>query len=436
MTDIIATKRDGRPLSDDAIRWFVRNYTAGDVPDYQASALLMAIYLRGLSGPELSVWTDAMLHSGRVLDLSAIAGFKVDKHSTGGVGDKVSLILAPLVAATGLAVPMIAGRALGHTGGTLDKLESIPGFVTGLPVDHFVRQLQELGCCIIGQTPEIAPADRKFYALRDVTSTVDCIPLIASSIMSKKLAAGIDGLVLDIKVGSGAFMRSIEQATELALTMIDIGERAGRRVVVMLTDMNQPLGSHIGNSLEVIESCDVLRGKKGRLRDLTVQLSAAMLHMATGEDLDSASHRLETLLDDGRAFARFEQMVTAQGGDARALSDYALLPTAPCTTAVTAVADGYLSSTDCLAIGEASMRLGAGRLTKEDAVDPAAGIVMHHEVGDPIRAGETLATLHHRIDLDVAPIAATLQSAMTIAPTAPVPTPLVLRQLDVRDLRG
>jgi pyrimidine-nucleoside phosphorylase len=411
MTDTIAAKRDGHELSEGQIRHFISGYTDGSVPDYQAAALIMAVYLRGLTDGELAIWADAMLRSGIVLDLSSLPGFKVDKHSTGGVGDKVSLILAPLVAEAGVTVPMIAGRGLGHTGGTLDKLEAISGFTTALPVESFVSQLAELGCCIIGQTPEIAPADRKIYALRDTISTIDCIPLIASSIMSKKLAEGIDGLVLDIKVGTGAFMRTVEQARELAKTMVAIGEAAGKQVVVLLTDMDQPLGSHIGNALEVVETVDVLAGKPGRLRDVTVELGAYMVQMARGTPLDDARKLLAELLDNGKALARFRQMVAAQGGDLAMIDDLSLLPTAARTHDVSANVDGYFHVNDCTGVGEASRLLGAGRARKEDVVDPAAGIVMYVEAGASVKAGDLLATLHFSDAVDPASALALLNNS-------------------------
>ncbi len=430
MTDIIATKRDGLPLHEGQIRHFISGYTDGTIPDYQAAALIMAVYLRGLDDAELSVWADAMLRSGIVLDLSSLPGFKVDKHSTGGVGDKVSLILAPLVAEAGVTVPMIAGRGLGHTGGTLDKLEAIAGFTTALPVEAFVTQLAELGCCIIGQTPEIAPADRKIYALRDTISTIDCIPLIASSIMSKKLAEGIDGLVLDIKVGTGAFMRTVEQARELAQTMVAIGQAAGKQVVVLLTDMDQPLGSHIGNALEVVETIDVLNGKPGRLRDVTVELGAYMVSMAKGVALADARAQLETLLDNGRAFARFRQMVQAQGGDIAMIDDPTRLPTAAHTLDVVAETSGFFAVNDCTGIGEASRLLGAGRARKEDVVEPSAGIVMHVEAGHEVSKGSVLATLHFADGVEAEPALALFKASCGVVDSPPHVQSLVLEVIE------
>jgi pyrimidine-nucleoside phosphorylase len=428
--DLIMTKRDGGTMSASDVRAFIRGYTDGDIPDYQAAALLMAIFWRGMQPSEFVAWTDAMLHSGDVLDLSDIPGFKVDKHSTGGVGDKISLILAPLVACAGVPVPMISGRGLGHTGGTLDKLESIPGFVTALPVSRFRELVATLGCGLIGQTPEIAPADRKLYALRDATSTVECIPLIASSIMSKKLAEGIDGLVLDVKTGSGAFMRRYEDAVALAKTMIAIGEGAGREVVVLVTDMNAPLGSHVGNALEVIESCDVLRGKPGVVRELTLELGVEMVRMGRrGGDRVAIRQELEAMLDDGRAMARFAAIVDAQGGDVRALDDYSLLPTAARRVELRADRSGEVDSFVCNDVGRASMMLGAGRARKEDAVDPAAGVVLHVERGTRVQSGDLLAELFFNDDRQLDAAVAMLRASIVVGEGGVEVPPLVLTRL-------
>ena len=428
--DLIMTKRDGGTMSESDVRAFIRGYTDGDIPDYQAAALLMAIFFRGMQTTEFVAWTDAMLHSGDVLDLSDIPGFKVDKHSTGGVGDKISLILAPLVACAGVPVPMISGRGLGHTGGTLDKLESIPGFVTALPVSRFRELVATLGCGLIGQTPEIAPADRKLYALRDATSTVECIPLIASSIMSKKLAEGIDGLVLDVKTGSGAFMRRYEDAVELAKTMIAIGEGAGREVVALVTDMNAPLGSHVGNALEVIESCDVLRGKPGVVRELTLELGVEMVRMGRrGGDRAAIRQELEAMLDDGRAMARFAAIVEAQGGDVRALDDYTRLPTATRRVELRADRSGKVDSFVCNDVGRASMMLGAGRARKEDLVDPAAGVVLHVERGTRVQSGDVLAELFFNDDRQLEASVAMLRAAIVVGEGEVEVPPLVLTRL-------
>jgi len=431
MTDVIATKRDGGALSPPMIRAFIEGYTRGDVPDYQASALLMAIYWRGLSNDELSVWTDAMLHSGDVLDLSDIDGYKVDKHSTGGVGDKISLILAPLVAEAGLRVPMISGRGLGHTGGTLDKLESIPGFRTDLDVDTFRRLVRELGCGLIGQTAEIAPADRKLYALRDATATVACIPLIASSIMSKKLAEGIDGLVLDVKVGSGAFMQRIEDARELARTMVEIGRAAGKDMVALITDMDAPLGRTIGNALEVVESCEVLAGGgPDDIRELTLALSAEMLVMGgAAENVDAARTKLVAILDSGAALERFARIVEAQGGDPRAVRSPGLLPVSARRSMVVADRSGVIGGFQSADLGRAAMVLGAGRARKEDSVEAIAGLRVLVRRGDHVEAGEPLIELHEGDRADVDAARALIRDAITWSTTAPAPRPLVIERV-------
>jgi pyrimidine-nucleoside phosphorylase len=430
-TDLLRQKREGQALSDADIEAFLAAYTDGRVPDYQMSAMAMAIYFRGLDARELGAWTRAMLHSGDVLDLSDIPGRKVDKHSTGGVGDKISLPLAPLVAACGVKVPMISGRGLGHTGGTLDKLESIPGFSVNLDVPTYRRLVRDVGACLIGQTSRLAPADRKLYALRDVTSTVESIPLISSSIMSKKLAEGIDALVLDVKFGSGAFMREFERAELLAKTMVGIGASFGKDVVALLTDMDQPLGEAVGNALEVIESAEILKGRgPADVRELTLALGAEMLvlgHVAA--NTDEARARLVEAIDDGSAFAKFEEIATAQGGDARALSDYTRLPTARRLVEVTASRAGFVTAIQTDEVGRAAMLLGAGRQKVDDKVDPAVGLVLHKRVGDAVRAGDSLATLHVN---DEAPLEAArrrLSEAFAFGDAPPAPRPLVARRV-------
>jgi pyrimidine-nucleoside phosphorylase/thymidine phosphorylase len=374
----------------------VRGFTDGAVPDYQMAAFCMAVFFRGLEGPELRALVDAMLHSGDVLDLSDVPGVKVDKHSTGGVGDKVSLALAPLAAACGVKVPMVSGRGLGHTGGTLDKLEAIPGFRTDLPVERFREIVASAGACLVGQTARIAPADRKLYALRDLTATVESIPLIAASILSKKLAEGIDALVLDVKVGSGAFMKRPEDARRLAATLASLARGMGKRVSALLTDMDQPLGRAVGNALEVKEAVDLLRDEGPRdLREVTVELTAEMLLLGgAAPDLPAARRRVAAALGDGRGFLKLCEIVEAQGGDADALADPSLLPRAASTLEVAAGAAGVVQAVDAEAIGLAAMALGAGRSRVEDRVDPAAGLVVHKKVGDEVEAGESLATLH------------------------------------------
>jgi len=395
--DVIRKKRDGGELSRGEIDYLVNSYTVGDIPDYQVSAWLMAVVWRGMTRAETAALTDAMLHSGEILDLSALAGKKVDKHSTGGVGDKTSLVLAPLAAAAGVAVPMISGRGLGHTGGTLDKLEAIPGFNVNLPVAEFRRVLESCGCAMIGQTAEIAPADRKLYALRDVTGTVESPYLICASIMSKKLAEGIDALVLDVKTGSGAFMKNEKDAAFLAELMVETGERMGKQVVALITDMDQPLGCMIGNALEVVEVVEVLRGEGPQdLRELCLELSGWMLHLGgVAGTVADGKKESEKLLASGKALDRFRKMVELQGGDPRTIDDPKKLPQARNTTIVSSPRGGYLASLQCEQIGTACVILGGGRERKEDSVDPAVGIVLHRKVGDAVSAGEPLATIHY-----------------------------------------
>jgi pyrimidine-nucleoside phosphorylase len=395
--DVIRKKRDGAELSRGEIGWLVDAYTRGEIPDYQVSAWLMAVVLRGMTRPETAALTDAMLHSGEVLDLSSLPSKKVDKHSTGGVGDKTSLVLAPLAAAAGITVPMISGRGLGHTGGTLDKLEAIPGFNVNLSVDEFRHVLKTCGCAMIGQTAEIAPADRKLYALRDVTGTIESPYLICASIMSKKLAEGIDGLVLDVKTGSGAFMKSQNDAEFLAELMVETGERMGKQVVALITDMDQPLGNRIGNSLEVIEVVDVLRGSGPEdLRELCLELAGWMLHLGgVAKTIAQAKQQSAQLISSGKALEKFRQMVALHRGDSGAIDDIDRLPRARQTIEVCAVTSGYLASMQCEQIGTACVILGGGRERKEDAVDPAVGIVLHKKVGDRVATGEPVATIHY-----------------------------------------
>jgi pyrimidine-nucleoside phosphorylase len=432
--EVIHHKRDGRRLPPEAVAELVQGYAEGRVPDYQMAAFCMAVFFRGMEDDELAAMTRAMLHSGEVLDLSDIPGPKIDKHSTGGVGDKVSLALAPLAAACGVRVPMVSGRGLGHTGGTLDKLEAIPGFRIHLPVPDFRRILAEVGACLIGQTDRIAPADRKLYALRDLTATVESIPLIAASIMSKKLAEGIDGLVLDVKVGSGAFMKTLAQAGRLAETLAGIGRRMGKRVTVVITAMDQPLGYAVGNSLEVKEAVELLRGGgPADLREVTVELVAEMLLLGgVAADLSDGRRRVTGAIGDGRGFLKLCEIVEAQGGDADAVADPSLLPTATETVAVAATAAGVVQGIDAEAVGLAAMALGAGRGRVEDAVDPAAGLLIHKKLGDPVDPGETLATLHvGRSPLEpVAAVAERVRAAYRLGASAPAPGSLILERID------
>jgi pyrimidine-nucleoside phosphorylase len=398
--DVIRKKRDGVELSRDEIESLVNLYTRADIPDYQVSAWLMAVVLRGMTRAETAALTDAMLRSGEVLDLSSIPAMKVDKHSTGGVGDKTSLVLAPLAAAAGVVVPMISGRGLGHTGGTLDKLEAIPGFNVNLPVAQFRRVLETCGCCMIGQTAEIAPADRKLYALRDVTGTVESPYLICASIMSKKLAEGIDALVLDVKTGSGAFMKNEEDAAFLAELMVETGERMGKRVVALITDMDQPLGNLIGNALEVVEVVAILRGEGPEdLRQLCLELAGWMLHLGGVSDtVVEGKEQSERLIMSGKALDKFRQMVELQGGDPGAVDDPKRLPQAQRTMTISSPKSGYLRSLQCEQVGTACVILGGGRERKEDTVDPAVGIVLHKKVGDAVAVDEPLATIYYNAE--------------------------------------
>jgi pyrimidine-nucleoside phosphorylase len=428
--DVIRKKRDGGELSGAEIEDLVNSYTKGETPDYQASAWLMAVLLRGMTRPETAALTDAMLRSGEVLDLSALPGRKVDKHSTGGVGDKTSLVLAPLAAAAGVAVPMISGRGLGHTGGTLDKLEAIPGFKVNLPVAEFRRVLEICGCAMIGQTAEIAPADRKLYALRDVTGTVESPYLICASIMSKKLAEGIDALVLDVKTGSGAFMKSERDAAFLAELMVETGERMGKQVVALITDMDQPLGNMIGNALEVVEVVEVLRGRGPEdLRELCLELAGWMLHLGgVAKTVAEGKKQSVRLISSGQALERFHQMIEMQGGDPRVIDDAKRLPQARSTMQVASATAGCVGSMQCEQIGTACVILGGGRERKEDAVDPAVGIVLHKKVGDRVAAGEALATIYYNAEARAVRARQLLEASCQITDAAPaVKRPLIHR---------
>jgi pyrimidine-nucleoside phosphorylase len=419
--DVIRRKRDGVELSPSEIKAFVNAYTQDKTPDYQVSAWLMAVVLRGMTHAETAALTDSMLRSGEVLDLSSLTAKKIDKHSTGGVGDKTSLVLAPLAAAAGLAVPMISGRGLGHTGGTLDKLEAIPGFNVNLSVADFRRVLKSCGCAMIGQTPEIAPADRKLYALRDVTGTVESPYLICASIMSKKLAEGIDALVLDVKTGSGAFMKTEKDAAFLAELMVETGERMGKHVVALITDMDQPLGNMIGNALEVVEVLQVLRGEGPEdLKELCLHLAGWMLHLGgLSKSVAQGTQQSAELISSGRALEKFRQMVELQGGDSRVIDDSQRLPQARQTENVTAAKSGFLSAMNCEQIGTACVILGGGRERKEDSVDPAVGIVLHKKVGDRVAVGEPVATIHFNSEARVQRARQLITDSCVIANAAP-----------------
>jgi pyrimidine-nucleoside phosphorylase len=393
---LIKKKRDGLALTREEIFEFIERYTRGEIPDYQCSALLMAIYFRGLEARETADLTKAMMRSGQVLDLSEFPQPKVDKHSTGGVGDKTSLIIAPVAAAGGLLVPMISGRGLGHTGGTLDKLESIPGFSTRLTLGEFRKVLGACGMALIGQTEDLAPADRKLYALRDVTATVESIPLISASILSKKLAEGIDGLVLDVKTGSGAFMKKFEGARDLAASMVGIGTECGTRVQELITDMSQPLGRAVGNALEVIEAIETLKGRgPDDLLEVCRELTARMFLLGDLESkLEGARARFDSVLESGQALERFTKVITTQGGDPRVVEDYSRLPAAQHVDSVVASADGYVAGLEAETMGRASMVLGAGRERVDSAIDPAVGLVLEKKVGDPVAVGERICAVY------------------------------------------
>lgn len=413
--ELIERKRDGGQLTSEEIAWLIAAYTDGTVTDYQMSAMAMAVFIRGLDSEELSAWTGAMLHSGEVLDLSAIETPKVDKHSTGGVGDKVSIPLAPIVAACGVAVPMMSGRGLGHTGGTLDKLESIPGFTTQLDPARFKEVLKLCGFVMAGQTDALVPADRKLYGLRDASGSVPSLPLIASSIMSKKLAEDLDALVLDVKVGSGAFMTELDRARDLAETMVDIGASHGLPVTALITDMSQPLGRMVGNAIEIAESIDVLEGHgPPDLVEITRALAAEMLALAGVEEGET---RVDDAITSGRALERFAQMVDAQEGEPRIVEDRSLLPSAPERTELRADQDGTVVECDAREIGVAAMRLGAGRTRQEDDIDPGVGIEVVAKVGDTVQEGDMLAVLHHRPG-DISDALAHAEQAWTVSDTA------------------
>ena len=419
--DILRKKRNGTELSRQEIEHLVLGHTRGDIPDHQAAAWLMAAHVRGLSPAETAHLTDAMLHSGEVLDLISLGKKAVDKHSTGGVGDKTSLILAPLVAAGGLAVPMISGRGLGHTGGTLDKLEAIPGFRVNLSIAEFTRVLEQCGCAMIGQTAEIAPADRKLYQLRHFTSTIDSPALICASIMSKKLAEGIDALVLDVKTGSGAFMKKEEDAALLGELMVDTAKRMGVRAVALITDMDQPLGRKIGNALEVEEVLDVLRGDgPSDLRDLTMTLAAWMFHLGERTATVEAGEQLaRELIASGAALAKFRRMIELQGGDAAVIDDPLRLPQAKFRAGIPSASSGYVSAMECEQIGHASVLVGGGREHEHEVVDHAVGFVLHKKIGDSVQAGEPLCTVLYNSEERMGRIREMLTSSFIVTQDPP-----------------
>ncbi|MFQ5869786.1 MAG: thymidine phosphorylase [Candidatus Zixiibacteriota bacterium] len=393
---IIATKRDGKKLRREEIDFLISDFTSGKIPDYQMSAVLMAVCINGMDEEETRFLTESMLHSGQVLDLSFIDAPKIDKHSTGGVGDKVSLILAPLLASCGVVVPMISGRGLGHTGGTLDKLESIPGFKTSFSLEEFKEALKRIGVAIIAQTQKIAPADKKIYALRDVTATVESIPLIVASIMSKKLASGCDGIVFDVKVGNGAFMRKLDDAERLAKTLNSVAKRMGRKAGAVFTSMDEPLGFAVGNALEVVECIECLKGESPRdLWEVTEALGVQMLLMGgVSSDKEAARKMLRGRIASGEALEKFEEMVENQGGDSRAIDDYSRLPRAKLVLQVKAERDGFLKAVDTLRVGQLWIELGGGRELISDQIDPAVGFIFEKKIGDRVERGEVIASVH------------------------------------------
>lgn len=427
--DIIKKKRDGGTLTREEIQFLITGYTEGRIPDYQMSAFTMAVYFQGADKAETVALTECMLHSGIVVDLQTIPGRKVDKHSTGGVGDKISLPLASAVAAAGVTVPMISGRGLGHTGGTLDKLESIPGFQVNIPVEQYTRILEEAGICMIGQTTDIAPADKKLYALRDVTATIESIPLITGSILSKKLAEGIDALVFDVKVGSGAFMKTGDAAEQLAQSLVDIGTMMGKDVVALITDMDQPLGYCIGNTLEVLESLEVMQGNGPEdVTALTIELGAYMLLLGEAvADVDGGRTKMQQVLSDGSALKKFRQLVRLQGGDSHVIADPVKFLRAAHQTTVTAKCAGYVQAIDSESVGIASMMLGAGRERVDADIDHAAGIILKKKVGDTVAKGEPLCVLEYNNATKRDEAIRLVQQAYRIGDTPPPPTPLIKR---------
>ena len=430
--DIIRRKRHRAELDRQEIAFLISGYTEGAIPDYQIAAFLMAVTLVGMTEQETLALTEEMLHSGSVLDLSDLPGEKIDKHSTGGVGDKTSLIIAPLAAAAGVTVPMISGRGLAHSGGTLDKLESIPGFNVGLSLTRFREVLGEAGCALIGQTKEIAPADRKLYALRDVTGTVESVPLIVGSILSKKLAVDSTGLVLDVKVGSGAFMKDINSATELGGLLASIAHRMGKRSVAVVSDMDQPLGTHVGNSLEVKESIAVLRGEGPEdLRELCLLLTAYMLVFGrAASDVDEGKAKAASLIASGAGLEKFAEIVRLQDGDAHVVDDPGKLPQAAHRKEVLSPRAGCVGRIDTESLGVAAMLLGAGRETVDGIIDPAVGLVVDSKIGDRLSAGDPLVTIHYNDDRRLEEVERLLAGAYHIQDEPPVPVPLVHKILD------
>ena len=431
MYDLIVKKRDGGELTKEEIDYIIDGYTNGDIPDYQMSAWLMAVFYKGMNARETADMTMAMVRSGDMLDLSAINGIKADKHSTGGVGDKVTLVLAPMVAAAGVPVAKMSGRGLGHTGGTIDKLESIPGFNTSLTEDTFVKQVNSIKIALTGQTGNLTPADKKIYALRDATGIVDSIPLIASSIMSKKIAGGADAIVLDVKYGSGAFMKTLEDASLLAHAMVDIGTEVGRKTVAVISNMNEPLGFAIGNSLEVKEAIDTLNGRGPKdLEDVCVELAAQMLYLAKVGDADSLKDELRNRLKNGVAFNKFKEFISSQGGDVFAVENTDLLPGAKRKVELLSQETGYISGIDAQKLGFASMMLGGGRAKKTDSIDYGVGIVLNKKVSDYVEKNTTLATLFVNDEGKLSEVMELLKSAFSFSDVECEKEPLIAKIIE------
>lgn len=430
MFDIIAKKRDGKVLTSEEIEFFVNGYVNGDIPDYQISALLMAIYLNGMNVDETTTLTMLMARSGEVIDLSSIPGIKVDKHSTGGVGDKTTFIISPIVASCGVPVAKMSGRGLGHTGGTIDKMESIPGMKTNIDREEFFDIVRNVGACVIGQSGNIVPADKKLYALRDVTATIESIPLIASSIMSKKLAAGSDAILLDVKTGSGAFMKTTDEAIELAKAMVAIGEKVGRKTIALITDMDRPLGKSIGNALEMKEVCDTLKGKGPKdLTELCLTLATNMLYLAGKGSLDDCYNLAKDALESGKAFEKLKEMVKAQGGDVSVIEDNSKFESSKVAKGLAAAQEGYIYSMDTEKCGIASMILGAGREKKEDTIDYSAGVIIHKKIGDYVKRGDLIASLYSSSEEKCVNSSRLLGEAIKISSAEPVVKPIVLARV-------
>ena len=419
--DLIEKKRNGGVLTDEEIRFLIGGYTDGSIPDYQMAAWAMAVWFRGMDDHETAVLTDAMMRSGDTVDLSCFGNLSVDKHSTGGVGDKTTLIVAPIVASLGGKMAKMSGRGLGHTGGTVDKLESFAGFRTTLTAEEFRTQVENIGVAVIGQSGNLTPADKKLYALRDVTATIDSVPLIAASIMSKKLAAGAHSIVLDVKCGSGAFMKTEADGRILAEKMVAIGKACGRNVAALITNMDIPLGHNVGNALEVLEAVEVLRGKPGDLREICTALAANLLSLCHGWSPEEAHERVLEALDSGKALATMEAWINAQGGD----PDFSRLPRASVVVPVLANRDGWLTHMDAAQVGVSSSMLGAGRMKKDDPIDYSAGIVLEKKTGDQVRRGDVLAWLHTNDEALLADAEARFRAALTWGDAAPAPQPLI-----------